>query len=733
MIDVKSRLSIFALSLLLLSLACVGTTQPPAQTVSDSAGPAPMVAQRSAQEIVQAAKAVVERAVSTAVPADQGSRVAAAQSSNTAPALAPEPPPLTEPAAELKSTEVSLSFDAGESRQLLSPQKATVLLSPDGRVRISVRPGSVSEPVVLAYSDVDVAELPELPGGFVVGSRAFDLDPFRTDGTEIKDFAFQDSVSVTVPITIEDLRMADIDPFKITLQHFKNGQWSTLSRSFNLDDLTLTVSVSSLSTFALLIETTEPATNEPAPVARAQAPERAPVSAPAVSAPTVTPAPQPTQAAAIQEEPTAAPSAPALVVATVDSTVGVVLAQGAASLSVIRTTIGEGPELVLVESKKKVRHGTTFEIRVGAFDEDEDLSKLYMIDEDRRIVDEASCSGGICLHTFEVSAPLTYETPFEFYFVAVDSEGSESPLLTVKSVTRDNPFSGARAKAIDKCLDEKNATSLAEGEESPPGFPLKIRADNGSITFQKPPSRIIAYDSAVVEILFKIGEGDRIVGTHDFVFFPPEAEDIPRLGSAFSLNIEKFIELDPDLVYIFFPLQIEQMQEECLRVMFIPTRNNEFEDTADTIRMWGDITGAVVEAEEVAQEFADEVDALKELIEDKIDDGPSVFFSAGGMWTPGPNSLIGEVLDLLHLESISFDVDGFEQLSPEVLVERNPDVIVAFETDFDFFRDNPAFSDIEAVKNDAFVKAPDELNISGPRYPRGIEKLAEAIYPELFE
>ena len=166
-----------------------------------------------------------------------------------------------------------------------------------------------------------------------------------------------------------------------------------------------------------------------------------------------------------------------------------------------------------------------------------------------------------------------------------------------------------------------------------------------------------------------------------------------------------------------------------MRVMYIPTRNNDFEDTADTIRMWGQITGADEKAEEVADEFEEEVDFIRDLIDENIDDGPSVFFSAGGMWTAGPNTLIGEVLDLLKLDNIAFDVDGFEQLSPEVLVERNPDVIVTFEPGF--FSDNPAFSDIEAVKSDRFVGSPDELNIAGPRFPKGIEKLAEEIYPEL--
>ena len=238
-------------------------------------------------------------------------------------------------------------------------------------------------------------------------------------------------------------------------------------------------------------------------------------------------------------------------------------------------------------------------------------------------------------------------------------------------------------------------------------------------------------DSAVVEILFKIGEEDRIVGTHDDVVFPRQAEDICKVGSAFSLNLEEIIALEPDLVFLFFPLQIEQLEEAGLKVLLIPTRNNDFEDTANTIRMWGKITGAVDAAEEVAQEFEDEVDELKELIEENIDEGPSVFYSIFEMWAAGPNTLIGEVVDLLRLENIAFDVDGFKQMNTEVLVARNPDIIVTLTQDF--FRDNPAFSEINAVKNDMFVNDPGELSISGPRFPKGIEKLAEAIYPELFE
>ena len=96
------------------------------------------------------------------------------------------------------------------------------------------------------------------------------------------------------------------------------------------------------------------------------------------------------------------------------------------------------------------------------------------------------------------------------------------------------------------------ATPIPIPSPTPSLFPLVITDSNGNdITIEEPPQRIIAFDSAAVEILFAIGEGHRIVGTHSFVSYPPETEGIPRVGDAFNMNFEKVVEQEPDLVYIF--------------------------------------------------------------------------------------------------------------------------------------------------------------------------------------
>jgi iron complex transport system substrate-binding protein len=250
--------------------------------------------------------------------------------------------------------------------------------------------------------------------------------------------------------------------------------------------------------------------------------------------------------------------------------------------------------------------------------------------------------------------------------------------------------------------------------------------------FTEPPERIVAYDSAIVEILFAIGEGHRIVGTHDFVEYPAEAADVKRIGSAFEINVEAIVGLEPDLVFLFSPGFMDDLQAAGLRVLFLPSRSSGFEDTAADIRLWGRIAGNPEAAKELALDFERRLDAVKSALAG-IDTGPRVFWDEGGLWTPGPESLIGEVFTLLKLQNIAHDVAGFEQLSPEVFVERDPEVIIATAFSSIDTDDDPALAGVTALRDGKVLRMEgDPLAVAGTRFIQGVEDLARQIYPELF-
>ena len=262
-------------------------------------------------------------------------------------------------------------------------------------------------------------------------------------------------------------------------------------------------------------------------------------------------------------------------------------------------------------------------------------------------------------------------------------------------------------------------------------FPLTVMSEDGrEVVFEEPPERIVAFDSAVVEMLFAMGEGDRVIATHDFVTYPPEADGVARVGNAFDMDIESTVALEPDLVYTFFDRFNEDLERAGLKVLYIPTLSDDFAKVADNIRMWGLIVGNPKDAEMVALEFEAKLEHIEEALA-SVGAGPTVFQDVGSYWTPGSGTLMQEVFDLLRLENIAADIEGYAQISPEVIVERDPHIVITSSPDT--LLAEPALAEVWAVKREAFyTPSSDALSIPGPRFIDGVDELARWVYPGLF-
>ena len=295
--------------------------------------------------------------------------------------------------------------------------------------------------------------------------------------------------------------------------------------------------------------------------------------------------------------------------------------------------------------------------------------------------------------------------------------------------------------SITSLTEKKEITFLKERTASPrtkptpqpaAKFPFSVTDSAGNeILIENPPKRIVAFDAAAVETLFAIGEGHRVIATHSWVFYPPAADDVVRVGDAFNMDIESIIDLEPDLVFIFSPTFKSELENAGLKVLYIETVSDHFSKLSDYFVMWGNITGAVEESTRLATDFKSRVNAIETGLSN-YKSGPSVFQDVGGLWTPGENTLIGNVFSLLKLDNIAAEVDGYAQISPEIIIESNPQYIIA--SDRNTFTNDPTFASITAVKNASIiVPVEDYLSIAGPRFIKGVELLAHYIYPGIFD
>lgn len=119
----------------------------------------------------------------------------------------------------------------------------------------------------------------------------------------------------------------------------------------------------------------------------------------------------------------------------------------------------------------------------------------------------------------------------------------------------------------------------------------------------KPAQRIVALSPHLVEQLYSLGVGDRIVGTTDHADYPEAAKNIPRVGNYTQLQIEKILALKPDLVLAWTdgnpPADLTKLRQ--LGLTLVDSNPLQLTDIAKELRLLGQLTGAEAEAEQQAQ------------------------------------------------------------------------------------------------------------------------------------
>ena len=78
---------------------------------------------------------------------------------------------------------------------------------------------------------------------------------------------------------------------------------------------------------------------------------------------------------------------------------------------------------------------------------------------------------------------------------------------------------------------------------------------------QEFPSRIVCLSDEASELLYLLGEQDRIVGVSGFSRRPPEVRSKPRVSTFKDANFEAIEKLDPDLVITYSDVQAEITKE----------------------------------------------------------------------------------------------------------------------------------------------------------------------------
>jgi iron complex transport system substrate-binding protein len=264
-----------------------------------------------------------------------------------------------------------------------------------------------------------------------------------------------------------------------------------------------------------------------------------------------------------------------------------------------------------------------------------------------------------------------------------------------------------------------------------------------------PVRRIICAAPSVTEMVFALGQGDRVVGVTDYCTYPPEAlKTKPRIGGLYDPNRERILKLQPDLiVYVGnFDALTTFADEHGIRTLSI--QMGTLEGIRRALRTLGRRLDCPREAERLIGRFDAELGKVRARVH--MQPRKRVYLCTahkpadlGKLGTCSPEGFLGELLAIAGGENIFADVQGaWPQISKESLLKRAPDVIVelhprgmgADPSTFDRLRqDWQKLESIPAVRRgEIHFLTEDFLLIPSVRAPRIARRLAQVIHPEAF-
>lgn len=265
-----------------------------------------------------------------------------------------------------------------------------------------------------------------------------------------------------------------------------------------------------------------------------------------------------------------------------------------------------------------------------------------------------------------------------------------------------------------------------------------------TVDIEKVPQRIVSLAPSNTEILFALGLEDKLVGVTEFANYPEAAKAKPKIGGFTSVDIERVVSLEPDLVLatnIHEGTVIPALEEVGLTVLALAPKT--LDRVLANIILVGEITGKSQEATRLVTSLEERIKAITDKTKALAEaERPRVLYLTwhDPLWTAGLGTLEDELINKAGGENIAHDLTRYKTIDLETVIHRNPQVIIvitghgeAKDLPFYYVKSEPRLGATEAVMAGRVHQIDADIFVRPtPRMVDGLEQLAKFIHPELF-
>lgn len=292
-------------------------------------------------------------------------------------------------------------------------------------------------------------------------------------------------------------------------------------------------------------------------------------------------------------------------------------------------------------------------------------------------------------------------------------------------------------------VQEPQTQEQNNGVKEPVSLPTKDRAGNEVIIPEKI-TKIISISPSNTEILVDLGFGESLVAVDKY---SADIEGIPSDIPQFDImnpDVEQLVALDPDVIYATGMSMakgndpFKPIKDLGITVVYIPS-SNSIEGIYEDIIFISETLQVKDKGEKIVDDMKIKVNEYKEF-GSKIENKKTVYFEIAGapnLYSFGSGVFLNEMIEILGAENILKDQDKWIAVSDEIIVAKNPDVIL---TNADYIPNaaeeikiRAGWENITAVKNnDVYNIDRDASSLSNHNIIKALDQMAKAIYPEAY-
>lgn len=257
------------------------------------------------------------------------------------------------------------------------------------------------------------------------------------------------------------------------------------------------------------------------------------------------------------------------------------------------------------------------------------------------------------------------------------------------------------------------------------------------------PSRIAAIGGSITEIVYALGEQDRLIARDTTSVFPPEALDLPDVGYMRQLSPEGVLSVSPGGILALEgsgPKEtIDVLKRASVPYIEVPETFDR-EGILRKIEVVGKALGVEQKAGTLAAEVGAKIDEATKLT-GNVKERKRVLFilsaQGGKIMASGTDTAASGIIGLAGAVNAIEGYSGYKQLTEEAIVEARPDVILMMsqggghQTGNDEILSNPIIATTLAGKAGKVVRMDGAYMLGfGPRTADAVRDVAAALYGE---